>query len=202
MTRPSGGLRPRVREPSAGTYDLLPRRTVDRRRSPTRERPGRPLAIDRATGPCVGRARSTATSARRPSPATSSTSARTAAAHRRARRATGGELWRVEIDGASQCCIGVARGLVFVGTPPAPSTRSAATARRSAKATVGAAAAPGRAPTRRRRRRRRRRSPRASCGRASGARTSSPGASRRRRTDALGRRGPEGPVRDLRPDGT
>ena len=30
--------------------------------------------------------------------------------------ATGGELWRVEIDGASQCCIGVARGLVFVGT--------------------------------------------------------------------------------------
>ena len=31
-------------------------------------------------------------------------------------QATGGELWRVDIDGANPCCIGVARGLVFVGT--------------------------------------------------------------------------------------
>ena len=31
-------------------------------------------------------------------------------------QSTGGELWRVDIDGANPCCIGVARGLVFVGT--------------------------------------------------------------------------------------
>ena len=31
-------------------------------------------------------------------------------------RATGGELWRFDVDAASQCCIAVSNGMVFVGT--------------------------------------------------------------------------------------